>query len=125
MNASDLELLKKIGELSNNMTEKLKRVERKELFNNSETFNNCMFTLKQIGSNVAKLSEEFTEKYALEFDWEEMARMKHIFEFFQTGYNRNTIWQIIMRDVPALCNVTDEIYKKEHPSWLSDLLKTS
>jgi uncharacterized protein with HEPN domain len=84
-----------------------------------------MFTLKQIGSYVTKLSPKFIEEYELDFQWEEMARLKNIFEFFQTDYNRDTIWRIITMDVPELSDVTDKIYKKEHPDWLAEALATS
>jgi uncharacterized protein with HEPN domain len=122
METQDLEILGKISSSCHKMTEAVNNVEFEELFRNSETYNNCMFTLKQIGSYVTKLSPDFIEEYDDDFQWEEMARLKNIFEFFQTDYNRDTIWRIITMDVPELSEVTDKIYKKEHPNWIVDAL---
>jgi uncharacterized protein with HEPN domain len=125
MKTQDLEILMKISSSCHDMTEVVNNVEFEELFRNSETYNNCMFTLKQIGSYVTKLSPDFIEEYDDDFQWDKMARLKNIFEFFQTGYNRDTIWQIITMDIHELSDVTDEIYKKAYPNWLADVLTTS
>ena len=74
----------------------------KEKFKSSHIFYNaCSMAIFQIGELSKRLSDEFKTAHA-ELPWKEMRGMRNLFAHEYESVDKDSLWETIQNDIPAL-----------------------
>ena len=75
-------------------------------------YNACCMSLFQLGELSKRLTDDFREAYP-NLPWKEMRTIRNIFAHEYEAANKESLWETIQNDIPALHKQMQAIYQSE------------